>query len=85
MYALSPFVNQIWIPGDSQRSFLLAVRYGAFVFFSFLSLLKVVVPAENYCRAWAEEFGLGEAPLSELCKVESLVMIRKDLFFSFCK
>jgi long-chain acyl-CoA synthetase len=64
MYALSPFVNQVWIPGDSQRSFLVAV----------------VVPAENYCRAWAEEFGMLDIPLSELCKTPELnEVILRDL------
>ncbi len=64
MYALSPFVNQVWIPGDSQRSFLVAV----------------VVPAENYCRAWAEEFGMEEASLVDLCKAPELTeVILRDL------
>ena len=62
MYALSPFVNQIWIPGDSQRSFLVAV----------------VVPSENYCYAWAEEFGMTNVSLDEMCKAPELmeVMLR---------
>lgn len=42
MYALSPFVSQIWIPGDSNRSFIVAV----------------VVPSQSYVSAWAEEVGL---------------------------
>ncbi len=64
MYALSPFVNQVWIPGDSQRSFLVAV----------------VVPSESYCRAWAEECGLTDASLVDLCKTPELMeVILRDL------
>jgi long-chain acyl-CoA synthetase len=55
MYALSPFVSQIWIPGDSTKSYVVAV----------------VVPAEPYCRAWAEEYGL-DSPMEELCKTQEL-------------
>jgi hypothetical protein len=42
--------------------------------------IKVVVPAENYCRAWAEEFGMMDMSLADLCKTPELTeVILRDL------
>lgn len=54
-YGLSPFVNQIWIPGNSSKSYIVAV----------------IVPNEAFVLAWAEEQAMMSSqviPFETLCQ-----------------